>query len=226
LPDFGSNLSTVLSQHKKKCKSIAEKRKAEEREADEAKKDAKAKKRDFLKRQLSSGSAVDDVQEDMHRRLEAGNQTFASNHIKFMMLAVAMGCDARDCVCRIDVRGPEPVLDCLPLGEYQAYLHSKSISAQDIQRQMDAAAGKIAVAFILSDPREAPGTDGRIRVLHQSIPYEKQIYDEMQKFKAAYPDDPAMQVELMAKIQEADSVQKQMEIIDAILKGAVGGRRK
>lgn len=161
----------------------------------------------------------------MDRRLEAGSHSFASNQIKFMMLAVAMGCDVRDCVCRIDVRGPEPVLDCLPLGEYHAYLHSKGITARDIQRQMEDAAGKIAIAFVLSDPREALGVDGRIQVAHQYAPYQKDAYDVMQKFKAAYPDDPALQVELMAKIQETDSTQQQMEIIDAVISGAIGGRR-
>mmetsp|Transcript_39305 Transcript_39305/g.94109 ORF Transcript_39305/g.94109 Transcript_39305/m.94109 type:complete len:756 (-) Transcript_39305:29-2296(-) len=208
--------------HKKECKSIAEKKKAEESRANEAKKDVKAKKRDFLTRQLESSN---DAQKDMDRRLEAGSHSFASNQIKFMMLAVAMGCDVRDCVCRIDVRGPEPVLDCLPLGEYHAYLHSKGITARDIQRQMEDAAGKIAIAFVLSDPREALGVDGRIQVAHQYAPYQKDAYDVMQKFKAAYPDDPALQVELMAKIQETDSTQQQMEIIDAVISGAIGGRR-
>ena len=209
-------------QHKKECKSIAEKKKAEERKANEAKKDVKTKKRDFLARQLESSN---DAQRDMERRLDAGRQTFASNQIKFMMLAVAMGCDVRDCVCRIDVRGPEPVLDCLPLGEFQAYLHSKGITAQDIQAQMEDAAGDIVVVHILSDPREAPGIDGKIQVLSGRCPYKKEYYDAMQDFKAAYPDDPAMQVELMAKIQGADSVERQMEILNAVISVAVRGRR-
>jgi len=188
--------------HKKECKNIAEKNKEEEAAREEAEK------------RILDGSTPEDSALAMRAKIDAGIQLLEGNTLRFRMLAVAMGCDIRDCVCTIDTRSDSLELKCMPVGEFQTLLHSHHVPLDQMYKKMEESAGSVLIAILLEN--EGVG----MSVVFESTPYED-LDSIIQPFKTNYPQDPMLQVELMEMIQKADTHEKQMTIVQAVIQGKV-----